>query len=79
MTAKNNKVIYENDNYIVEVTEGDDGLTYQARNKYTNVVERTDSVWPSVVSAAKFFDQQIKDIEMEGDTEIAEVFPLSIN
>lgn len=78
MTTKN-KVIFENDNYIVEVVEGDEGLTYQARNKYTDVVERTDSVWPSVVSAAKFFDQQIKEIEEEDDTEVADIFPLSIN
>lgn len=62
LTEKNKlDSIYENDNYIVKVVDG----TYHVINKYTDVVEREDPVWPSAVQAAKFFDVELKELEQE--------------
>ena len=65
---KNNLIVYENDNYLVQVVTSEEnvgGLTYQVLNKKTAVVEREDPVWPSAVQAAKYFDEEIKHVETE--------------
>lgn len=79
MTKSN--VIHENDNYIVSVADSHEpvagGKTYHITNKHTGVIEREDTIWPSAVEAANYFDLRIKEYEEDGDK--AEVFPLSIN
>jgi len=74
-----NAIIHENDNYIVEIADVDGERTYQVRNKLTDVIERTDPVWPSVVQAADFFDEAIKTYEDEKEgapIDMAGVIPL---
>lgn len=74
-------IIFENDNYIVQVADSFEpiagGKTYHVVNKFTNVVEREDSMWPSAVESAQFFDMRIK--EHEADATSAEVVPISLN
>lgn len=82
MTQKNKHIIYENENYTVEVATSDDnvgGTSYHVINKHTGVVEREDSVWPSAVQAAKFFNEEILNHEEdeEKDIPLASVIPIS--
>jgi hypothetical protein len=74
-------IIFENDNYIVQVGDSYEGCaggkTYHVVNKFTNVIEREDSMWPSAVESAQFFDMRIKEHETATDT--AEVVPISLN
>jgi hypothetical protein len=79
---KNNSIVYENDNYLVQVAASEEnvgGMAYQVVNKKTAVIEREDPVWPSAVQAAKYFDEEIKHVESsEATTEVvSKVFPIS--
>ena len=79
---KNNSIVYENDNYLVQVAASEEnigGMAYQVVNKKTKVIEREDPVWPSAVQAAKYFDEEIKHVESEDSVteSIGKVFPIS--
>jgi hypothetical protein len=68
-----NNIIYENNNYTVEVGEGaEDGLpTYHLINKEHGVIEAETSVLPQAISMATQFNDALEQVlDQQEDNQI---------